>query len=569
LYNVDRVEVLKGPASVLYGFGSPGGTVNLVTKPPLRSPLYEVEATIGNYQTYEGRLDFSGPLNDPKTVLYRLNVAYRDAGSFIDFIGNRTFFAAPAISLALGDQTTLTLEGEYSDKTLDSRSVVVLPAVGTVLPGPEGRRIPRDRTVYEPEGDTTIKTTRLGYRLEHRFSEEWVVRNDFRVTFERNRDNNQSFFLGLDADDRTANRVTFRSETDSNIYNLTTDVSGRFSTGAIKHQLLFGVNLSRLDNFNNFGVDLAELTPLDIYNPIYRQPEIGRIDTVYEDGARVTDALGIYLQDQIAIADNLKLLLGGRLDWFTQTNRNFLDDTEASQSGNAFTPRLGIVYQPIPPISLYASYSRSFNPTEGRAADGNLFQPERGTQYEVGIKADLNRQLSTTLAFYSLTRSNLLTPDPNDSRFSIQTGKQRSRGIELDVSGRILPGWNIFAGYAYTDARIVEDNNFEAGSRLTNAPEHSFNLWTTYEIQSGNLQGLGFGLGLFFIGERAGDLDNSFEVPSYLRTDATLFYRRDRFRVALNIKNLFDTNYFVSVIGRDFALRGEPFTVQGTVSWQF
>uniref|UniRef100_UPI0030DBA65A TonB-dependent siderophore receptor n=1 Tax=Oculatella sp. LEGE 06141 TaxID=1828648 RepID=UPI0030DBA65A len=569
LYNFERVEVLRGPASVLYGLGNPGGTVNIVTRQPLAIPFYEVEGTIGSNELYRGAVDLSGPLDESGALLYRLNVAYQDTDSYIDFIGSRSFFIAPVVRLAIGDNTTLTLEGEHSRRTIDSRSVVVLPAVGTVLPGPDGRRIPRSRTVYEPDGNTEIETTRIGYRLEHQFSENWSLRNDFRVAFERNRDNDQSFFLGLDADGRTANRSTYSSDSDSNIYNLTTDVVGRFSTGSLEHQLLFGVNLSRLDNFNNFGIDLAELAPLDIYDPVYRQPPIGRIDTVYEDGSRLTDSLGIYLQDQIAIADNLKLLLGGRFDLFEQTNRDFLSDTRESQSGDAFTPRVGIVYQPIPPISLYASYSRSFNPTEGRAADGGVFEPERGTQYEIGVKAEVNDRLAATLALYDLTRSNLLTVDPDDSRFSIQTGEQRSQGVEVDLSGEILPGWNIIVGYAYTDARITDDNTFETGNRLTNAPEHNINLWTTYEIQSGDLRGLGFGLGLFYIGDRAGDLDNSFDVPGYLRADAALFYRRDRLRVALNVKNLFDENYFVSVSGRDFVLRGDPFTVSGTVAWEF
>lgn len=568
LYNVDRVEVLKGPASVLYGLGNPGGTVNIVTKQPLRDPYYEIEATVGNYDLYRGAIDFSGPLNDSKTVLYRLNLAYQDSGNYIDFIGNRSFFAAPALSVALSENTTVTFEAEYSNKTIDSRSVVVLPAVGTVLPGPDGRRIPRDRTLYEPEGYSEIETTRLGYRLEHRFSENWLLRNDFRVTFDHYSDNDQTYFLGLDDEGRNANRSTYTSKSDANIYNLTTDISGRFSTGSIEHQLLFGINLSRFDEFNNFGIDLAELAPLDIYNPIYRQPIVGRIDTVYDDSSRLTDTLGIYIQDQIAIANNLKLLLGGRFDLFTQKNENFLEGTQETQGGDAFTPRVGIVYQPIPAISLYTSYSQSFNPTQGRAEDGSLFEPERGTQYEVGVKAELNSRLAATLAFYDLTRSNLLTR-PNSSRFDIQTGKQRSRGIELDISGEILPGLNVFAGYAYTDARLLEDENYPDGNRLTNTPKHSFNLWTTYEIQSGDLQGLGFGLGLFYIGDRAGDLENSFEVPGYLRTDATVFYRKDRMRVSLNVKNLLDTDYFVSVLNRDFVLRGDPFTISGTISWEF
>ena len=182
----------------------------------------------------------------------------------------------------------------------------------------------------------------------------------------------------------------------------------------------------------------------------------------------------------------------------------------------------------------------------------------------------LDGKLSATLAAYQLTRSNITTPDPIDPDFSIQVGEQRSRGIELDVTGEILPGWNVTASYAYTDAKITEDNEFAEGNRLENVPDHQASLWTTYEIQSGGLQGLGFGLGLFYVGERQGDLDNSFSLSDYLRTDLALFYRRDRLKVALNFRNLFNTDYFRASNGGDlFLFRGEPFTVIGSVSWEF
>lgn len=224
------------------------------------------------------------------------------------------------------------------------------------------------------------------------------------------------------------------------------------------------------------------------------------------------------------------MLLGGRCNGFEQRREDDVANSETSQSGNAFSPRVGIVYQPIPATSLYASYSRSFNPVIGTALDGSQFQPERGTQYEVGIKADLNNRLSTTLALYDLKRSNVLTADTRPGippSFSIQTGEQRSRGIELSTVGEILPGWNIIAGYAYTDAEITADNRIPVGNSLVNVPKNSINLWTTYEIQSGSLRGLGVGLGLFYTGERQGDLANTFEVPSYVRTDAAIFYKRN------------------------------------------
>ncbi|MEJ1936186.1 TonB-dependent receptor, partial [Nostoc sp. NIES-2111] len=238
------------------------------------------------------------------------------------------------------------------------------------------------------------------------------------------------------------------------------------------------------------------------------------------------------------------------------------------QQDEVFSPRIGIVYQPIKPISLYASYSRSFQQVIGTGLDNRLFEPERGTQYEVGIKADLTDRLSSTLAFYQLTRSNVLTNDES-GLFSVQTGEQRSRGIELDITGEILPGWNIIASYAYTDATINKDNDFPIGNRLNNVPENALSLWTRYELQNGNLQGLGFGLGLFYVGERQGDLENSFTVPSYVRTDAAIYYRRDNIKVALNLKNLFDINYVEAVESSSRVFYGQPFTIQGTISWQF
>lgn len=233
---------------------------------------------------------------------------------------------------------------------------------------------------------------------------------------------------------------------------------------------------------------------------------------------------------------------------------------------------MGIVYQPIEPISLYASYSRSFSPVFGRSFEGDVFEPEHGTQYEVGVKADVNDRLAATLAFYNLTRTGVLTADnrpgvPRDE-FSIQTGEQRSRGVELSIAGEILPGWNILAGYAYTDAKLTEDNILPVGNRLENTPENSFNLWTTYQFQRGSLQGFGVGLGLFFVGERQQDLENTSTVPGYLQTDASIFYRRGQFRTALNVRNLFDIDYFEYGNGRG-VYHGAPFSVEGTIRWEF
>ncbi|PSB49281.1 TonB-dependent siderophore receptor [Cyanosarcina cf. burmensis CCALA 770] len=560
--NIERIEALLGPASVLYGNANPGGTINILTKQPLRDPFYAIDATIGNYDFYEGAIDLSGPLNDSKTLLYRLNVGYQNRGSFIDLIEASIFTISPVVSVDIGERTRLTLEGEYTERSIVSYQG--LPAVGTVLPNPNGE-IPRDRFTGEPDGTINNTITRVGYRLEHQFSDNWALQNVFSARIQSNEPGNEFYILtedGLADDNRTLNRQAIDNTVDYEDYDLATYLTGKFSTGSINHELLLGIDLS--SSFLAFDRPSIIPTTLDIFDPVYGRATESSIDAF--DGDQLTRTLGIYVQNLVTLTENLKLLLGGRFDLFEQDFR-FQSDID-SASGDAFSPRVGLVYQPIQPISLYASYSKSFLPVQGTAFGGGAFEPEGGTQYEIGLKADVSEQLSATLALYHLTRTNVTTEDPDNLEFQIQTGEQRSRGVELRIAGEILPGWNIIASYASTDAQITEDNTLPVGNRLDNVPENAFNLWTSYEIQQGTLQGLGFGLGLFYVGERQGDLDNSFQVPSYLRTDAAIFYNRDRFRAALNFRNLFDIDYFEGSLGSN-VFPGAPFTVLGTVSWEF
>jgi iron complex outermembrane receptor protein len=562
LANVERIEVLSGPASVLYGRGFSGGIVNVVTKQPLRDPFYAVDVTIGSFDFYRGAIDLSGPLNDSKTVLYRLNVAYLDRNTFVDRFDESQFFIAPVVSLVLGDRTRLTLESEY----IDTRGSFFfgLPIEGTVLPNPNGR-IPRNRNTSE--SDLNRSLTSIGYRLEHQFNDNWSLQHVFRASFFEYEQSGVFPSGGLNSDNRTIERTANDFNSNGQAYRLNTYLTGKFSTGSIKHQVVFGVDLDKLNGlFNGQGFS-GTASPIDVFNPVYGQPT-GTL-TLFTDTKSSLDSLGFYVQDQVTLARNLKLLLGGRFDLVRQTSKDFLANTEFSNSSNAFTPRVGIVYQPISAISLYASYATSFNPVSGTDFEGNQFQPERGTQYEVGVKADLNDQLSATLAFYDLTLSNVLTVDTANPNFSTQVGEQQSRGFDLTLQGEILPGWSIIAGYAYINAKVTQDNSLPVGSGFGNVPQNSFNLWTKYEFQSGALQGFGVGLGLFYVGDRPGFFDNTYELPSYLRTDAALYYQRDRFRVALNFRNLFNITYFESSYGRGRIFYGEPFAVQGTISWEF
>ncbi|MBW4685340.1 MAG: TonB-dependent siderophore receptor [Komarekiella atlantica HA4396-MV6] len=570
--NIEQIEVLRGPASVLFGQGGGGGTINIVTKKPQSTPSYSIEGTIGSFDTFGGSIDFTGPLNDDKTFLYRLNASASTTDTFVDFFEKERYLIAPSFTWLMGDNTQLTLEAEYSDqKQPNDRG---LPAVGTVLPNPNGK-IPISRFIGEPFSEidkNNRQSLRIGYNFEHRFDENWQFRNNFNFSY-LSVAQNSLFPSELLEDNRTLERGLVVSKFAQQAYNLDTNVVGNFKTGSIDHKLLFGIDISRNVEYNEGRVFFRELGAIDIFNPIYRRDSAGTDLEEIPNEPTISDGLGIYLQDQIAFSENFKLVLGGRFDIVTQKLENAQGETTSFQQDEAFSPRIGLVYQPSQAVSLYTNYSRSFQQVTGTNLDRRLFEPERGTQYEVGIKVDWTNNLSSTLALYQITRSNVLTTDLRDpsGNSSIQTGEQRSQGIELDITGEIAPGWKIIGGYAYTDAEVTESENpnIPEGNRINNVPEHAFSLWSTYELQKGNLQGLGFGLGLFYVGEREGDLDNSFSVPSYLRTDAALFYRRNNFRAALNMQNLFDNEYFETSESSLRVFPGAPRTVKFTLGWQF
>ncbi|MBW4567471.1 MAG: TonB-dependent siderophore receptor [Tolypothrix carrinoi HA7290-LM1] len=557
--NLERVEILKGPASVLFGEAEPGGIINLVTKQPLSEPYYAADFTAGSYSFYRPTLDISSPLNADKTLLYRLNVAYQNSGSFRDFVDTERIFIAPSLTWKIGINTTLNVDFEYlNNNTQFDRGIV---AIGN-RPAP----IPISRFLGVP-GENDSKTTayRAGYRLEHQFSENWQLRNALSITINKVNDNRAE--PGDLIDDRFLDRNFTNAKFETDTYSLQTEVIGKFTTGSIIHQPLLGIELNRSEGPLIFSRGI--LSPIDIFSPVNNSVIPTNPLTTFVNRQIRTDRLGIYLQDQITLLDNLKLLVGGRFDFTEEKNDNLLASTSTSQSDQAFSPRVGLVYQPIPAISLYASYSSSFVPNIGTSVNGSTFDPAQGTQYEVGVKADLSNRLSATLAAYQITKTNVLTTDPNNPDFSILTGEQRSRGVELDIAGEILTGWKIIASYAYTDAQITKDNEYPVGNLLGSVAKNTVSLWTTYEIQRGSLQGLGFGLGLYYMGDRQGDLDNSFVLPSYFRTDAALYYKRNNWRAAINIKNLFDEKYYESSQGRDTIYPGAPLTVLGTISWEF
>lgn len=565
---IERVEVLKGPASVLYGNLEPGGVVNIITEEPLSEPFYTLEGAVGSFGFISPSLDFTGPLDENGNLLYRLNALYEVEDGFRDYDQNvDRFVIAPSLTWNISDDTEVIFDFFFAeaDRPFDRG----IPAIGDGVAD-----IPLDRLFQNPDTIASIEEISASYRLEHRFNEDWTLRNAFRYL------SVDTFDFRLESwtiEDSGRLDQRWRSNDDyQEFYSFQTNVVGEFATGSIEHTLLFGVDWNRATSagqqqrlpgdpafFTNIFTDGAA----DVSRP--GTDELTLI--VRNDNIR-QDNIGIYLQDQIAFTDNLKMLIGGRFDIFDYRSLNITTNTTIEDHVNRFTPRVGIVYQPIEPLSLYASYSQAFTPNVfSTTVDGSILEPEISEQFEVGVRGEfLDDRLVANLAAFEITKENVAAPDPDNPDFSLAVGKIRSRGIEFDIAGEILEGWNLIASYAYIDAEVTEATFVPEGNTPDNVADHTASLWTTYEIQSGDLEGVGFGLGLFYVNNRPGDFDNTYELSSYLRTDAALFYRRDNWRVALNFQNLFDVDYIRYSEGfREANTPGEPFSVIFSLSFTF
>ncbi|MGG6298347.1 TonB-dependent siderophore receptor [Leptolyngbya sp. AN02str] len=482
------------------------------------------------------------------------------------FSANPTYervFVAPVLAWDISDRTTLSLSLEYLDDQAPFDT-------GLVAIGDRVADIPPDRSVNEPDDFRQTESLTVGYNLEHQFNEDWTLRNAFRYVAQ---DYNIQTFLPFSVDDATG--IVTRYPADrryrSDDYSLQTSVVGEFATGTIDHTLLVGVdfNLNRFDEAFT-RVDFSSPSPLNIFDPEYGfpRPDLSGL-TPFTPFDTEYDRLGVFLQDQIAIGDRITLVGGLRYD--SVIFRNVAEDTRRADT--AWSPRFGVVYRPVDNVSLYASYAQSFVPISAQGVDGDFLEPETSEGFEVGVKTELlDGNLLATLAFFDITKRNVATVVDPLTGASAATGAQRSQGIELDVVGEISPGWNVIGFYAYTDARVTEDNVIPIGNRLVNAPRHSAGLWSTYTIQSGDLQGLGVGLGVNYVSNRLGNLNNDFELGDYFLTNAALFYRRDNWRFALNVNNLFDVDYITSATGfnRNTGIRpGSPRAIVGSISVSF
>lgn len=563
LSNVERVEVLKGPASVLFGRGSSGGIVNRITKQPNQErPILDLSVVAGSYGTKRLTADLGQAFLDGR-LAYRVNGAYEESGSHRGFYALDRYNIAPSLLWKPTDRTRVVAQFEHlSDSRLPDRGIPSLN--GRPADVPIG-------TYYGAPSDFMDNRVLAGaLTVEHQLADAWTVRNVFRRTRYAN---NYSTTYPLVT--RTVNGTLLATraqyETDAvqqNLFNQTEAVgSGRFL--GLRHTLLVGVEAGRqrLDNVRLTGTaaDVA------LFNPVLTDPNRGLSPT--NNNLFRGNVFGVYVQDQITLGRGWKALLGVRRDRFTQ----FLDDRSARnvdlrRTDGVWSPRAGLVYQPAGWVSLYGSVSKSFQPSgEGLslAANNADLQPETTRNLEVGAKLDVVRgRLSANVALFRLDRNNIKTTDPLDPNRLVLVGAQRTDGLEISLNGTLRRNWSVYGGYALLDGTILRSNTVTSGVRVEgNRPgfvaTHSGNLWTTYRFENG----FGFGGGAYATGARFTSNDNLVTLPGYLRLDATVFYSQRHWEMNLNLRNLLDRRHYETAHTNTQIFPGAP--VNGLVTLRY
>ncbi|MEG3168020.1 TonB-dependent siderophore receptor [Sphingomonas sp. LB3N6] len=547
LANVERIEVLKGPASVLYGRGDPGGLINIVTKQPRFTPGMNFSIQGGSDNFVRGQADVTGPIDRGQTLAVRVigAVQYGDGfrDSFVPFkrqFGSASFLWQPSARTRLIASATYAHQNNQTD-----RGIVATPD------GAEGYRIdlPRKRFLGEAFAVTDSHRAEFNYRFEHQLADWLTVRQIGH--YDRGQldlfgiNNGNTVTTNAVTSARTITRTAVEQHEQNHSSDFQADIVATVSTGPIGHTVVFGLERVQSYRFRTFAQ--ATLAAIDIDDPVYgARPGtfVPRADRTVR--ARANSA---YLQDQIAIGDRFDLLAGIRFDHARQSD---LGTTQYASDDKAWSPRVGIVWKPVPTLSLFADYTRSFQSKPEPTLTGEPVPPESGEQYEAGLKANaFGKRLSATLAFYRLTRNNVTQQDPNNVGFNINAGRQRSRGVELDVAGSFTSSLKVIANGTYTDAKVIESTDYATGNSLIGVPKWSGSLWLTFEPDHGTLQGFGIGSGIYAASDRQGDLENSFSLGGYTRLDASAWYSMSRtIRLTLNVKNLNDDHYIESTVSR-------------------
>jgi len=563
---LERIEVLRGPASMLYGRGDPGGTFNIVSKQPQAERRTVLGSQVNTDGLRRGTLDTTGALDESAAFTYRLNLVAEGSDSFRDHVESERYNIAPVLRWQLSGDTALILEGDY----LHNRHPMDRGL--TRYPNQAGD-LSRDRFLGEESaGKLTNKNATTQLRLEHQLDSQWMLRGGIQY-LDGSLDGGAVENNGLASDGRTVGRNYSERWLNWNDLAVQANLEGHFDAAGLAHTLLLGVEFDEYnyDSLIRRSGGLTSDFPIDLYDPVYGQPLPALTRTTTYDDENLK-SYAFFVQDQIALTERLKAQVGARLERFEQRYDNKLTPAGSwDQAHNAVSPRFGLIYDLTEELAVYANTSRSFKPNRGADRSSQAFDPEKGIAHEVGIKYELpEHDLSVTAALFHITKENVLTSDPLDSNYQVAAGEARSRGFDISVAGNITPQWRVIGGYAYVDAEVTESSSasMPVGTRLANVPRHSFNLLDTYEFADGPLAGLGIGMGVKYVGDRKGGASSTaFDMDAYTTVDLLAYYPlTERVRLNLNLNNVFDEEYEERAWGNIWAYPGAPRTLQAGIA---
>jgi len=559
-FTLERIEVLKGPSSMLYGQSPVGGLLNLVSKRPQAEQRSELQLQYGTFDRKQIAFDSTGPLDDEGTLLCRVIAIQRDSDTQVDHVKDNRLLFMPSLTWRPNEQFEWTLMANVQKDDSGTTSSF-LPHRGTVLSAPYGK-IVSDRFVSEPgfdEYDTEQKalTSQMSWRLD----DTWTLRQNLR--WQKSKVSYQTMYgypFGLNPDDRTINRVYSVSKPDVTIWTADHQAESRFDTGALQHTLLVGVDYQHSVTDEKSAFDVA--TPLDVYAPVYGSfdPSVVSLTDVPQQR---TSQKGLYVQDQIRYQKWL-MTLGLRKDWADTR----VEDGER-QKDDAVTGRIGLTYLFDNGVAPYISYSESFSPIIGLNADTQQsYKPLEGEQWELGVKYQPpGSNTLLTAAVFDLREQNrqIFGVTPRGDR---QAGETQVKGVELEGLVEVTPEWNLIATYTYLDSEVVEGEEGEQGNRIASVPEHMASLWSQHRFSIAGIPGFSAGAGVRYVGA-SWDGTDSLKTPSTTLFDAMLGYAYQDWSFTLNATNLEDETYYTTCLSRGDCFTGNRRTVVATASYSF
>ncbi|MCL4201695.1 MAG: TonB-dependent siderophore receptor [Pirellulaceae bacterium] len=571
--NIERVEFLKGPASVLYGSAAPSGTVNFITKKPIDDQFSRFDFQFGSFGLDRYTLDSNGYVNNGGSLLYRFNGAYENADSFRDFGYTERYLLAPSMRWLAGENTMVTWEAEVLRNR--RQGDLGMPSVGG-----NPLALPSSRYVGEPASDFNDGMDyRTSLVLEHRFADDWTVYlGAFTGFYDFSQSQTGAFLPTLAPNFFVRDRESLDTQESST--SLIVNVAGEVCLGGMMHRLLAGTEQVYFNSDSAFSQSVMAEPGFDVSNPVYLNPPT--LPPLFASEVPVFRQVrhGYYLQDLIEITSQWQLLAGVRFDAMDfQAERSIaglpFPLPEINQRFERVTPRVGVVYQPVPDVmSTYFSYSRSFNPPTGQGLlfAGDPLRAELGESYEAGIKARLLDELVLHVAGFHVTRENAPFLDTGAFPLPVflQVGEERSQGAEVELSGQVTERLSLLANYAYTDTRLTDPSTpLIFGQRQRNVPLNSGSLWSRYNVIDDGCQTLGLGLGLVYVDERTANLAANAFLPSYTRWDGGVYYQRGRLNALVYVENLFNLDYAASSSNELRVYPGSPFDVRAMAGWTF